>query len=416
MPEIFDNNIRRFRAGARIVEARPEPQNNRNNRRGDGVPQILDTVGMELESAGLSRDSARGILNTLPNDYGGLFDTVHDASTEMKTYLIDGEKKQYALSAHTSVARELFSRARIASMVSGYELVSVPLSIGTAENCLRILLPKLEGSGDFFTNRCAFHVHTGMSKNLEICKKALKLGLWFDDVFYAISGFGKSFRGESNHAIYARPLVSGPYIKSKSSYYQILNWKKALESNSYYDFWACYGVDVDRDSGKYHPARYFAVNIFSIHLRGTLEIRHYNQTFNPDYAVAATKLSQMFSEIVFRANLSDLKKLEIGNPFVDNSVYYYLNKLEELYSLASKLGCKYTPDRHSQNVLGNLIEDHKPCNIPDEPVLSHLRDYAISDSVIEDGGLIKSKIKPVLSGNVDIHNIKEVSIIPKLGE
>lgn len=380
-------------------------------RRRTGIGLVLETLGFEIESVGLSRKTAEQILQFLPENLGDNYLTTRDASTEMINYYIENNNNLFSISTHTDAARRVLGD-NFSSYTGGYEIVSNPMDTETASISLRLLLPALENKGDFITNRCASHVHIGMGANLDVCKKALALGLYFDEVFFALSGMGEEFRGNCNHAIYARPLISGPYIKSRTGYYQVLNWERALYADNFHDFWYAFHIYANNTENKYQSARYFAINIWSLLLHRTLEFRHLNQTFNADYLLSFAKLSQLFSEIVMKGDLKTLIKLEVGNVFEDKSPSYYINKLIKLIKLGENYNCKYELDGETNNTLMHLLEIHKPLTIIDIPVLTHLRDYVADDALVKAGELKRTNIKPILSGNIDIHNIKNVNILP----
>ena len=382
-------------------------------RRRAGIGLILETLGFEIESVGLNKKLVEQILYGLPKGLGNSYSVTRDASTEMNNYYIRGSDSEnfFSVSSHTDEARKILG-GNTSTYVSGYEIVSSPMNIEIAEISLGLLLPALENKGDFITNRCASHVHVGMGANLDICKKALALGLYFDEVFFALSGMGEEFRGNDNNAIYARPLISGPYIKSNRNYYQILNWERALDADNFYDFWYAFHIDAENSENKYQSARYFATNIWSLLLHKTLEFRHLNQTFNTDYLLSFARLCQLFSEIVFKGDLKTLAKLEVGNVFEDQSPAYYISKLIKLIRLGENYSCKYELDNKTNEILMHLLEIHKPLTIKDVPVLTHLRDYNANMEMIEAGKLKRATTKPIPSGNIDIHNIKDVNILP----
>lgn len=387
---------------------------NRGARVANGV--ILDTIGIELESIALHKDVVAKILREMPGRLGLNFKVHRDASSEMKVIPVNiknGRRQDMVMfNYHTTSARKIFKEH--GSMVVGYELISSPMTIDIVELSLWALLPQLENNGDFFSERCATHVHVGMAKNLGFIKSLFKLGLWADDLFFAVAGLGKRFRGYSNNAIYARPLISGPYVSYRGSYYQILNWKRALEAESLYDFYTSYAVDINGNIQKYHPARYFAINLFSVLLHGTIEFRHANQCFNPGLVTAYTKLCQMFAELGVKIRQVDLKKLEPGNPFETQSPSYYIYKLERLIALSREYECSYSLDETDALLLSNVIYKYRGIGINDVPVISHLEaagNFNPDPDLIREGKLLKSEKRPIPDGHIDIHNIQDVSIM-----
>jgi hypothetical protein len=403
--------VNRFvEAARRIQQNNPVPRIRRNRNLGE----VLDTVGIELESLGLTRDKASSILGSLPNGIGSNFNVHRDGSSEINIYTVpvNTPERYIQFSSHTKESEDLFAR-KYDKSVSGYELISNPLYIDSAELTLAVLLPALENNGDFVSERCATHIHVGGMKNLNFLKNCLKLGLWFDEVFYSLAHLDSDkFRGYSNNAIYARPLQNGPYFKYNRYYYQMLNWQKALEAKDLYEFYACYGVNVENgEPPKYHPGRYFSINLFSIIRIGTIEFRHFNQSFNPDMVIAITKLCQLFVEVAIKAKSSDLESLVPGDVFKTRTTSYYLDKLNQFLNLAEKLECDYLITSDEYKTLSSIIRNYKGIGIEDVEVLTHCRDFEISGDIMELGGFRRSKDKPIPDGHTDIHNIQYSSII-----
>lgn len=419
-PRIFPNKIKKDLYGemVEVINASEyvRKEMNRFYRAVDSEPLILDTVGLEMESVGLTEGTVKTILGNLPRPINGLFKYHNDASTQMKVLQvsINGGKKIYRdnyLNAHNDTARRLFVKGN--GIISGYELVSTPMSIQVAEVALNTLLPKLTEKGDFLSERCATHVHIGMAKNLSFLKNLLSLGLWADELFYSISGMegNRPFRGYSNNAIYARPLISGPYVKSLGGYFQILNWETALNADSLADFFSAYGYDYSGEAGKYNAARYFALNLYSVILHKTLEFRHANQSLNPRLVTAFTKLCQMFAEIGVKANKDTLKSLEPGDVFVKQSPSYYETKLEKIIRLGRDTNCDYSLRRIDVIELCRVIQDYKGIGIQNKCVLSHVKDASIDPDIVKAAKLKPANSRPIPAGHIDIHNIGDISII-----
>lgn len=377
------------------------------------IGQILDTVGIELESIGKSQKEVASILYTLPHNLANNFSVHRDGSCEMKGYTvpIKNKRNQFVIfNSHTPAAQKVFENQHLSTY--GYELVSIPMTIEMAESTIWGLLPKLETNGDFISERCAIHIHVGMAKNIAIMKNLLILGLWADELFYSISGMGSGkFRGYSNNAIYARPLQNGPYFKRGDSYYQILNCNAALKATDIYEFFAAYGVNTENDIIKYHPARYFSINLYSILLHNTLEFRHFNQSFNPKLVIAITKLCQLFSEIGIKAKKKTLESLVPGNVFETRNTSYYMNKLDNLVYIGRITNCNYTLDKENVSELETAISEYQGIGINDTTVLTHVKDVDISNGIIRDGQLLATYERPGDAGQIDIHNIQYQSIL-----
>lgn len=376
--------------------------------------QILDTIGIEFESLGLTQKDVKQILGNLPAPINGTFRVHRDGSSEMHTYtaIFSGLRRprEIKINSHTNAAEVLFGNAG-ARETSGYELISIPMDKDVMDISVRHILPRLEASGDFLSNRCATHIHIGMGKSLFMLRNLLALGLWVDELLFSISGMGDSFRGRSNNAIYARPLINGPYFRSGGRFYQTLNWKKALDARNLSQFFSCYGIRLTGELPKYHPARYFSTNLYSVLLHETIEFRHFNQTFNAPLVIATASLCQMIAEIGIKGKFEVLRKLEPGNPFIAQPPSYYIDKLDKLMKLGEFFGCEYSPDRQQLKLLSEVISNYEGIGIEDIEVLTHIKDVNISEETIEDGQLQKSKSVPIPDGHIDIHNIDKASII-----
>lgn len=406
-----DEFIERVRQDARRIREEAVVRFRNNTRRIDVSGQVLDTIGIELESIALSRDTATRILGRLPAGLGNNFKVTRDGSSEMNVYHVSAGNRTIMINSHTKGAEELLD-GRFPETTVGYELISVPMDIDNAEKTLYALLPSLECAGDFISERCATHIHIGAMKNIRFLKNALKLGLWFDEVFYSLAAMGQDkFRGYSNNAIYARPIVNGPYFRHDSSFYQVLNWKKALEAEDLYEFFAAYGTNVNGDMHKYHPGRYFSINLYSVPRIGTIEFRHFNQTFNPGLVSSVAKLCQLFTEISIKSGEKELRNLDVGDVFTLESPSHYLEKLYKLIDIGNRLDCDYNLGKEDIPQLERIIYRYKGIGIKDVPVLTHCRDFVVPSECISDGELQKAKVKPIPAGQVDIHNIKYQSII-----
>lgn len=408
-PEIELSDIERIRRDA-FNRLRIRSSNSNGN-----TGQVLDTIGIELESIALTRDKVTSILSKVVSGLGNNFRVHRDGSSEINAFVVSlgGGRNTIMVNSHTPDAEKLFGSKNIKTVL-GYELISNPLDIYTAEITLWTLLPMLEKNGDFVSERCATHIHVGAMKNLAFLKNCLRLGLWFDEVFYSLAHMdGERFRGYSNNAIYARPIQNGPYFRYDRTHYQILNWEKALHASDMYEFFACYGANVNSEMIKYHPGRYFSINLYSVPRIGTVEFRHFNQTFNPAMVSAVAKLCQIFVEVAMKARDKNLKHLDIGNVFAVNHPNYYIDKLYRFLDLANSLDCDYSLDKDDLRVLENIISSYKGIGIEDKEVLTHCREFEISSSIFQDASFKKAKNKPCVDGHIDIHNIKYQSIILK---
>ena len=426
MPEFRGMGVARVRRPIAIVRELPEEDEDAPNmgaeinrlreRMGRSSParQIIDTIGFEYETIALSRSKVEGILyrNRSLEFSTGLISITRDASSESKYYTIPvGDKCLIDVNSHSDFARKLFGNNRRLNTF-GVELITKPLEKDTMGNLIDYVLPALENGGDFVSERCATHVHIGMSNNVDILKSALSFGLWADELFFSLAGMRGNYRGTKNNSIYSRPLISGPFVKiNRGNYYQVGNWRTALGADDIYKFFAAYHIDIERGlPSKYVPARYFALNLLSMVLIGTLEFRYFNQSLNPRDVKAIINLCQASAEIIYRGAASKLRSLEVGDPFTYQSPNYYIRKLESLVSLSKEIGAKHSLENDSIVALNSMIEYNSPFNIGEKEVKTHVKDYSANQALVVMGNLNKSTKTPAMPGNVDIHNIDLQSI------
>jgi len=364
---------------------------------------ILDTVGFEIESIGLTRNEMSAILDTLPSSVYSMLHLDRDASVEFNARSIGGTS--LAVSTHTTEYNRLPITGR--SSTYGYELISSPVSISTAENILWNLLPKLQSGGDFTHERAAFHVHVGFGCSIKILKRAMMLGLKVDPLLFRIAGMGRKFRGESNHSIYARPLSNGPsvYHSSSSTYYRMLDPQKAIASSTIREFFNCYAISVDNSSPvRYHPARYFAWNLYSLLLHGTIEFRHFNQTLSPTLAISVVKFCRALAELIMYYDESLLDAIPDMSVFEKYSDDDYIRVLDTLIAHMKMNDVSDPLNAKEIDVMYKNIYDTPHHKLVEHNTLTHNRDYRLSSEYVN-SGLFTKVGRPSPAGNIDIHNI-----------
>lgn len=380
-------------------------------------PGVLETVSVEIESLGKTRESVLNTLNegSIRYNLTNACNITRDASSEMNTFCPPSLKKKILLSAHSGAMRSLASqrRLRLSTVMSGYELVTKPMLVENMEIFLLQVLPLLNNSGDFVNERCAFHVHVGTANNLLMQKNSLKLGLWLDDVLFRIGCVEREFRGNRNNFIYCRPLIDSQIAQSNGGrFYRTVNYSGALKASSLPEFWGYFGVDPNKQQEKYHPSRYLGTNIFAAYLHGTLELRHFGQTFDPSLAIAIVKLTQLFTELSIKAGKDFLSGVSFADIRQKKTTKFYIEKFLDFIDLAKEYSCQYSLESRHIDRLIRAIENSGDLLIENKPVLTHLRNFSLNHDVAIKFDLEQiPKDRLIMPAHVDIHNISTSSIL-----
>lgn len=369
---------------------------------------LIETVGIELEGLGITQEKLSALVSRDPylcNRIG----ITHDASAEL---YIKKLRDNINVVDHNTIVAGL----RGNKFVSGYEAVSVPLSFDETDKAMTRLMDILKANGEFFSPRASMHIHVGFAHNLSLMKTALLLGLYLDSLLFQLGAMGEEFRGSINESVYCRPLTGGQVaICGNRSKYRILSPEKALSATSLEDFWATYAVNPNRPPNRYIAGRYFAWNLFSVILHGTIEYRYFNQTLNVNTASAITRVCQAITELVLRLDLKgDVERVleaRLQNLPITEShpKEEYISQLVELIRLMSDVKVGNLPSETHVKTLIGLIESAKPVKLSSTPIKTHLKNYSIPEHFspfLEKAG---NKIQE--SGYIDIHNIKNFSIL-----
>lgn len=174
--------------------------------------KFLESVGMEKEGTVLTKEFVgeklpRLLMPYFPNKR--VVNITRDASTEFVAEVIRiNRSRNLSVSTHTLLAQHLNGMGRGNTKVYGYELYTNPLSISEMERLMFPMIYGLIGMGDSVSERAAVHFHVGFGQNLRLMKRLLKLCLAIDPILFRLGGMGGVFRGYSNQAAYARPLLT----------------------------------------------------------------------------------------------------------------------------------------------------------------------------------------------------------------
>lgn len=386
-------------------------QRNRRNPNRNRIPQAIDTIGIEFEGLAVDREKLTyALASEQLYPIATMYNITRDASSEINVaemLISSGSKKsRIAVNLGTSTARKLFGRN--GRSVFGYEIVSKPLLLDDASIFVREVTRILTNLGEFYSDRCALHVHIGIQNSLSTCKTALAFATIFEDVLYMLAGMGKEYRGFSNNSAYARPVTMGLLVRGfDDHFYKVPNIQKAMSSKSIYEFYRAFGVNLDINLIKHHPARYFSVNLYSIVEKGTLEFRVANATLNARWITSYVKLCQAIAELVSSNSFLIFSGFDNCNLNLKRDKDFYASKLQNLLFLIRKYNFSYGISEEDERILLEIIDETPEPQVGKENVACHLRDYILRSDDIEAGDLQREDGKVIKSTQVDIHNITE---------
>ncbi len=266
------------------------------------VSKPIGCLGIEFEFQGLTQREMATLLSKTGLD--GIFNIHHDASIDQSRHVlsslpylsfgnIDPNSSQYFNSA-----------------TCGAEVVSQV--IDTSDNTrwkkdVALLLNILRGLGESPSPLTSIHFHVnGKGLPIHAVQNILRLWMQTEAPFFRL-GIGESdiHRGEIRRdQQFCRPYRHPHVVKSGDTNRFSYSVDKMLQASNLREFFIAYGnVNIDRDSHKYHPARYSAVNFFPLNSIGSVEFRVCNMTTNPNYIFA---WAEAFQQLVI---------LSLGKPF-----------------------------------------------------------------------------------------------------
>ena len=358
------------------------------------MSDILQTIGVEIEGVTLDKKSIpASILSS------GLITITRDASVETPALFIGSGSR--VISPNSKIRRRLEGTLPVTTL--GFELVSTPLGLDLP-NVLFTTLSKLAAAGEIESERASIHIHVGFPKSLGLQKSMLAVAKRAEALLYRLAPISSPFRGYINHSVYCVPLSIPPavFVRGVDRPY-LLNPFEALKANSQQQFWSHFGINFSMsDRPRYHPARYFGINLYSILLRGTIVYRMCNYSNNPFRILAMALLCRGITELaVFSPkSVEPIPELSLSE-LSSNDVFKEV--LRMFLTPMAKLGI---PD----NVL-SFIEEHchgiidttKQFVFDNQHVQSHV-DCTI-DEEIKDMAKFRLATGVVESEHIDIHNI-----------
>lgn len=405
---------------------------------------LLDTIGIEYEGIGISRnvfaDSVISNLGRLMGEKAKQINLTRDASTEFNAEFIPTSSGRGGIwvSSHTNIARNLRGAGRGNNTVMGYEVFTYPMSVSEMESVIIPLVFTLVENGDFVSDRASIHYHIGFGNNLSLMKKLLRVVLHVEPILYRLGGMGRLFRGHSNLAAYARPLMqpaagiiaptrernpmprnleelrlqlrpteeSRPEPRSAGKYAEIINTSAALEATTLQEFWAAFSVNYNLGGGtnKYHGCRYSGTNFYAIPQHSTIEFRHFNQSHNPYLITAVGKFLRAMVEMSTLLGKQEVGIFQPISPREELSMAEITEIMENIVNLCRAKEVEEMPTNEDMNLILETIERSSFVPLPEIPVLTHARDFYIPENLVTLGKL--NLVKKVLPAcHSDIHTI-----------
>jgi len=353
---------------------------------------LIDTIGIEFESLYTHEDNppTQGVKE--------FFNNSHDASIQTDMlYMLGG--RAYGNISNKDFKLKLLNRNTV---TVGNELVTVPIydKYLLKKVVKRITTNLFEAGETTRGTRESLHIHVCFPFNLEILKRILNVSLVLENFFFSIGCLGYEFRGLYNNSIYCRPFseFGPPVVLDNSTPRQVLNIDDLFKTNSLESFWNLYGNIGMGGNNRYHPARYFFINLYSLLLHDTLEFRVFNKTLDSNRILALVELCQGICKIIIdehkynficslgRKSIFTITDMD-NNLDILNALDSVLNFNDEtlqilkdiiIYSPPYKLKSEYVYT-HVKKYLerGNRVLSHD-CNSRD------LSDYNILDTKVED--------------------------------
>lgn len=354
-----------------------------------------NTIGWELEGTSLPIESLTGL------DSRFISTVTKDASVESFEDAITTSMRLF-LGKRDIVGKMSPARRR----VIGFEVVSRALELHDTESSLISTTNVLRKNGEIFSPRSSFHVHTGFPYGMVFAKNILEFGKVFEPLLFKIAGMRNEYRGAINRSAYARPLSAPPAVHIEGdSCYAVLSPLSALKADNMRGVWGAYGKHPDSSPQRYHPARYFASNLYSMALRGTMEYRYFNFSLRSGDLIAVASLCQSLSDTCIRGRRSDFEAMKVRLKLdVANSDNDYHNLLDEILMISERLGCQFQVSRENELTLRSIIDETpQPVFNFGRPSRTHLAKFEINPGVVEEFKL------PVIDdaddpGTVDVHN------------
>ena len=358
---------------------------------------FLTTTGLEYEIVTIGKSDMNNLLREA--GVGNMCDIVHDASIEIPV-----GRYRNALTLNSTVpSSKLFN---LSTSTSGAEIVTYPLLPREMHRFIFSSMKAIKSSGVFSVSpRAAIHFHIGYALSLDTLKKSLAMGIAVDPLLFGIAGMGNEYRGNVNHSVYARSLEAGVTVRTHNRdtddyQYVLLSPEDALRADSIDQFLQVFFTN--RNGNRYHPARYFATNVYSLLLKGTLEFRHFNQCEVPKYIYGVGMLCRAITTLTNAMSLKEINKMrkysiresskETSKAIFDSLIEQFKRYGVEFAEFDSIIEIiKETPEF-------TFTEEHAP--------LTHSK-----AEIIYRDWMRKVNYDVERSGYIDIHNVESISTL-----
>lgn len=359
---------------------------------------IIETVGIEFESLYTHEGSPpiNGVTNYIRSS--------HDASIQTDAIKM-GRREAYLVVSNTELLSKISTIYQ--RTVIGNELVTIPIyERNKLDKVIKIVTRNLFDSGETTRGkRESLHIHICYSYNLEILKRIMEVSLVIENFMFNIGGCGYKFRGLTNNSIYCRPFskYGPPVVYNDNKFVQILEVDNLFNSKSIDEFWACYGGLSIGHNNRYHPSRYFYINLYSLLIHGTLEFRVFNKTLDYNRVCALVDLCQCIGSIILdEHNYNEL--VSLGR----RSIFTYTDKDNNLkmLDLLSKL---YSFKKTTLKVLRDMITMTPEFKLESNYVYTHVNRFLESDNTIIPSSVHKTVLqtKDIVETTIeDIHTLR----------
>lgn len=341
---------------------------------------ILETFGVEVETINIKRERENDRVRNRIKEY---VREVGDASIESPVFnfgngiIVSKKDIEKIIPSSRFLGRDSQNIGRWETL--GSEIITEPINFSCMEQVIFTLTKNLDSLGEPQRDtRAGIHVHIGYSYNLKILQKIIESSLWLESLIFHLGGMGYEFRGKTNNSAYCRPFSKSgpPVVESNYGLVKLFSPKDLYTAKDSYSFFNRFGgINLTNPPGRYYPARYMFVNLFSLLLHGTLEIRIFNKTLNPFYIMAAVEFSKQFAKYCMFYQLEDLE---------ENSVFEFHTK-EFHHNLLEKFASKVGFDPKYLEILHEILEATPVTILKDKLALTHCRNYGRVEYRIEEG-------------------------------
>jgi hypothetical protein len=255
------------------------------------------TFGIEIELTGISREAAAkavaGYFGISAHYLGGGYD---------KWIAPDNQGRSWQIMNDSSISPEIRQNGRrtVAGLDHRVELVS-PIctyqDIETVQEITRVL----RKTGSFCNRTCAIHLHVGKERfNARTLRNLVNIIASKEDLIYQALQVDRD-----RERRYCQ--------KVKQSFLAELNRQKPKELDELADLW--YQGYNDRRSTKYHPSRYYGLNLHAVFHGPTVEYRFFNGVVNHAGVVKAyIQFCLAISHQALSQKSASAKKTQTSNP------------------------------------------------------------------------------------------------------